>query len=68
MRGVITNLTEVLERTISTERPEVHDATGQSSPLGATVYPDGINFSVFSRSASRIELLLFDVETTGFRA
>jgi glycogen operon protein len=62
MRGVITNLTEVLEPTISAERPEEHDATGQSSPLGATVYPDGINFSVFSRSASRIELLLFDVE------
>jgi len=35
---------------------------GQSSPLGATVYPNGVNFSIFSRSASRIELLLFDHE------
>ncbi|HXZ39018.1 MAG TPA: glycogen debranching enzyme, partial [Thermodesulfobacteriota bacterium] len=33
---------------------------GRSFPLGATVYPDGINFSVFSRGADAIELLLFD--------
>ena len=33
---------------------------GRSSPLGATVVPCGVNFSVFSRNASRIELLLFD--------
>ncbi len=33
-----------------------------SAPLGATVLPDGVNFSVFSRSASSIELLLFDDE------
>jgi glycogen operon protein len=33
---------------------------GTSSPLGATVHPDGVNFSVFSRDASRIELLFFD--------
>ena len=36
--------------------------TGQSSPLGATVQRDGTNFSVFSRSASRVELGLFDRE------
>jgi len=35
-------------------------ATGISHPLGATVAPHGTNFSVFSRSASRVELLLFD--------
>lgn len=34
----------------------------QSFPLGATVYPNGVNFSVFSRSASCIELLFFDTE------
>jgi len=34
--------------------------TGQSFPLGATVLPGGVNFSVFSRHATRIELLLFD--------
>ena len=33
---------------------------GQSFPLGATVLPGGINFSVFSRQATRMELLLFD--------
>jgi glycogen operon protein len=33
---------------------------GRSSPLGATIVKGGINFSVFSRNAERIELLLFD--------
>jgi len=33
---------------------------GQSSPLGATVSADGTNFSVYSKNAKRIELLLFD--------
>lgn len=32
---------------------------GKSYPLGATVYPDGVNFSVFSKNATSIELLLF---------
>jgi len=36
--------------------------TGQSSPQGATVLPDGVNFSVFSRGASSVELLLFERE------
>jgi isoamylase len=35
---------------------------GRSSPLGATVGPDGVNFSVYSRSASGLELVLFDRE------
>jgi isoamylase len=35
---------------------------GSSAPLGATVYPDGVNFSVFSKHATLIELLLFDDE------
>src|SRR5690349_5592998 len=34
--------------------------TGQASPLGATICPGGVNFSVFSCRASRVELLLFD--------
>ena len=49
------------------ERPPVAvcaaaDATnaGRSFPLGATVLGDGVNFSVFSRQASRVDLLLFD--------
>ncbi|MBP7937548.1 MAG: glycogen debranching protein GlgX [Phycisphaerae bacterium] len=36
--------------------------TGQSDPLGATIVDGGVNFSVFSRSASGMELLLFDRE------
>ncbi len=35
---------------------------GHSSPLGATVVAGGVNFSVFSRSATSVELLLFDRE------
>src|ERR1044071_3626850 len=34
--------------------------TGRSFPLGARVVPGGGNFSVYSRSASAIDLLLFD--------
>ena len=33
---------------------------GRSAPLGATVDPGGVNFSVFAKHAERIELLLFD--------
>src|SRR5258708_35217366 len=35
---------------------------GRSAPLGATVVEGGVNFSVFSRHATRVELLLFDRE------
>jgi isoamylase len=35
-------------------------AVGQSAPLGASVVPGGVNFSLFSRNASRVELLFFD--------
>ncbi|HEX3985862.1 MAG TPA: glycogen debranching protein GlgX [Acidobacteriaceae bacterium] len=41
-------------------RKDTDGLAGQSSPLGATVAPGGVNFSVFSRHASRVELLLFD--------
>ncbi len=37
-------------------------ATGSSSPLGASVRAGGVNFSVYSKSASFMELLLFDHE------
>lgn len=33
---------------------------GRSSPLGATVVDGGVNFSLFSRTASGVELLFFD--------
>ena len=33
---------------------------GASAPLGATIYPGGVNFSIFSKNATLVELLLFD--------
>jgi len=33
---------------------------GISAPLGASVTPDGVNFSIFSRDATAIDILLFD--------
>jgi glycogen operon protein len=36
--------------------------TSVPSPLGATVRRDGVNFSVYSRNATGVELLLFDRE------
>ncbi len=35
---------------------------GQSFPLGATVFGDGVNFSLYSKNAERVELLLFDAK------
>ena len=35
---------------------------GRSSPLGATIANGGVNFSIFSRNAAAMELLLFDGE------
>jgi glycogen operon protein len=34
--------------------------TGQSAPLGATLANGGVNFSIFSRHASGVDLLFFD--------
>ena len=42
--------------------PAAEARAGQSAPLGATVEPQGVNFSVFSKSATRLELLLFERE------
>jgi glycogen operon protein len=39
-------------------KSDVHP--GRCHPLGSTVYPDGVNFSLFSRSCYSVELLLFD--------
>lgn len=35
-------------------------SVGHSAPLGATICPRGVNFSLFSRNASQVELLFFD--------
>jgi len=52
----------MLEAERLAERSGVSDglAKGKSAPLGATPCPEGVNFSVFSRHATGIELLLFD--------
>ena len=44
-----------------TEQRAAHYTTGPGSrfPPGATTLPDGINFCVFSRDATRVELLLY---------
>ena len=39
-------------------------ATGRTFPLGATIVDGGANFSLFSRSATGVELLFFDREDT----
>ena len=55
-----------LNRTLVTrEVPFVDEGSvsgGRSAPLGATIVPGGVNFCVFSRNASGVELLLFDRE------
>jgi len=38
----------------------MRDPTGRPYPLGATVCPDGTNFSILSASASGMQLVLFD--------
>ena len=40
----------------------VLQVTGRSVPLGATVGDGGVNFSLFSRTATGVELLFFDRE------
>ena len=50
-------MTRVLERA---GRPVSVINNGNTSPLGATVSPGGVNFSVFARDCSGVELLLFD--------
>jgi glycogen operon protein len=41
---------------------------GTSAPLGATVYSGGVNFSIFSKNATALELLLFDDESAAMPA
>jgi pullulanase/glycogen debranching enzyme len=45
-------------RTVHASPP--HSPLGTSSPLGAMPCRDGVNFSVFSKHATGIDLLLFD--------
>ena len=55
----------ILEQAIAEERSASADragSRGRSDPLGATTLPGGVNFSVFSRHATGVELVLFDRE------
>src|SRR4029077_12137712 len=52
-------MTRYEAQTIS-QIPLTVPTTDGSSPMGATLLPGGANFSIFSRSAARIELLFFD--------
>ena len=40
--------------------PHARVTPGTSYPLGSTVSPDGVNFSVFSKNSAALELLFFD--------
>ena len=51
------------KKTLSSGNNVIEKMRGESFPLGATVSHGGVNFSVFSKNADRVELLLF--ETAG---
>jgi len=51
------NLQEALNSSMATA-----EMVGRSFPLGATLVAGGVNFTLFSRGASGVELLLFDRE------
>src|SRR5215469_6701127 len=53
--------TQTIAHEAQPKRETVADR-GASAPLGATVCPGGINFSIFSRYATGVDLLLFDRE------
>ena len=57
----------ILDRTpvddgVKPARPVLCVDAGQSAPPGATVVSGGVNFSLFSRTASGLDLLFFDQE------
>lgn len=45
---------------MSRQRSKARPKPGKSFPLGATVYPEGVNFSLFSKNCTAVELLLFE--------
>ncbi len=60
----------VIEHGVREKKPSAKaqpvESAGQSHPLGATVVSGGVNFSIYSRDASVVELLLFDREEDGY--
>jgi glycogen operon protein len=58
------NATDILASSASAATTKLADETaGQSFPLGATVTHSGVNFCIFSRNATSVELLLFAHES-----
>src|SRR5271154_2026055 len=53
-----------LDRAVTTDSgvSQTTENKSRSSPLGSTIYKSGVNFSIFSRAATGMELLLFDHE------
>ena len=51
-------------RAVPTRRPS--ERVGRSGPLGATLVAGGANFSLFSRVATGVEILLFDGEDDAY--
>ena len=51
-----------MTRTRDIEGINANENFGHSAPVGATVCAHGVNFSLFSREASSVELLLFERE------
>src|ERR1051325_1785763 len=56
-----------MQSTLTSEAPRskkrtrvVDSREGHAAPLGATVTTAGVNFSVFSKDATALDLLLFD--------
>jgi isoamylase len=49
-------------RTPEPEEKPITETNGQSCPIGATVSAAGVNFSIFSRKATSVELLFFERE------
>ena len=45
---------------MSSDGSPTNGGVGYCYPLGATIYDQGVNFSIFSKNAASMELLLFD--------
>jgi glycogen operon protein len=58
MSGVVVNKSAA--EALGGAAADITESPGEPAPLGSSVVPGGVNFSVYSRSASRVELLFFD--------
>jgi isoamylase len=60
MQSAISNPSTAASRGPRAKTAASAPGPGTSAPLGATISASGVNFSVFSKNAEKIELLLFD--------